>query len=137
MEALTLVDAGLKESPYNSQFFLVQLQLYSWIGAIIPATDAYNGLRPKHMQQDTLAHRIVPVLVHGGGHFIAKQFAEDTYRFHRNSIGDIADNTRTAFTRSSYSKVGWVFWCFCHEALAIFRFVHPCILAPDIRVQAV
>ncbi len=50
LEALAILDEGLLESVHNSQFRLLQLQLYGWIGAVAPVAAAFNGLRPKHMQ---------------------------------------------------------------------------------------
>lgn len=104
-ESLVLLSAGLKESKHNFQFRLMQLYLYNWIGPVMLATDAYNGLRPKHMQIDTLTFLVLPMLERCGGHFVAKQLAEDCYIFHRNSDRDLGDGARQAYMRSSFSKI--------------------------------
>ena len=126
IEALALLDAGLKESKHNSQFRLVQLQMYYWIGAALAATDAYNGLRPKHMQIDTLAYIILPMFERCGGHFVAQQIADECNKFHKQSQRDIGDATRQAYVKSSYSKVGVSFDDVVATAALSFKMLaHP------------
>ncbi len=108
LDALTVLELGLKYSPFNFQFKLLAARLYCHpaIGAALPAfTKHFRGVESRYIQHDSMSHIIMDELVRYGLMNEAISFSGEVVDFHRTHQRDGPEMVTMAYRSTNYSKV--------------------------------
>lgn len=97
LEALVLLEQGLRASPHNFSLKLLAIRVYCVLGASVPARLLLVGLDLKHIQLDTTTHLVLDDLVVTASIPEAIEFTNEVLRFH-------VDSRREARPLHVYSK---------------------------------
>lgn len=103
--AVQLLEHSLQTSPYNFQFRLLLIHLYSYIGAFQPAHRHYLELQIKSVQLDTMSYLIVGHAIRLGFPQIAQQLITDILTYHSRSAREAGDLLSEPLRKASYCKI--------------------------------
>ena len=105
LSALVLLRAALERSPNSFQSKLSALELFGALGAPAAALPAWESLRVRYVQSNTLTFLVLPHLARCGFAEQAKELCVDTLEFHRKLKSDLARNAWLALNEANLPSV--------------------------------
>eukprot|EP00941_MAST-03F_sp_MAST-3F-sp1_P006208 g6208.t1 len=85
VEAIVLIEWGLKHSSYNFQMKLILIELYNSLACFGPAYERFRELQVKYIQVETLSYLVLDDAVACGFHEHAQEMCEDILDFHSST----------------------------------------------------
>ncbi|GAQ89550.1 hypothetical protein KFL_005350050 [Klebsormidium nitens] len=105
LEAILVLEQGLFDRRWQSEYKLMLVSLYLHAGAVGPALGWYRLLDIKHIQAETMAHHVLPALLASAQRDAAAGLLRELAAFHDGHLRDGADMTLTAYRNGTFSKV--------------------------------
>eukprot|EP01117_Protostelium_nocturnum_P012389 TRINITY_DN4571_c0_g3_i1.p1 TRINITY_DN4571_c0_g3~~TRINITY_DN4571_c0_g3_i1.p1 ORF type:complete len:900 (-),score=204.71 TRINITY_DN4571_c0_g3_i1:1258-3957(-) len=104
LEAIVLLEDGLKMSKHGFQLKILLLRLYLQIGGIKPALDLFEELQVKHILLDSLSYLVMDESISLYSNFFHHLYME-IEAFHLENTTQTLEYAIKAFQNGSYSKI--------------------------------
>lgn len=111
LAAATLLEMGLRQSPYSPNLKLRLIGVYRLLHASDRCWALFRDLGMKHIQVDSCTYFIVPILLEGGLFKEALSVANETLKFHISTQSDSSDFVARSLENGTWSKAD-EFLCF-------------------------
>ena len=111
LTAATLLEMGLHQSPCSPNLKLRLICVYRLLNASDRCWALFRDLGMKHIQVDSCAYFISPILLEGGLYKEALSIATETLKFHVSTLSDSSDFVHRALENGTWSKAD-EFLCF-------------------------
>ena len=98
LEAAALLEHGKRLSPFNFQFTLELMELYSRLGGFTRLCELYNDLKVKHVTLDSLSYLVLGDAVRCGFWNEARSACNDICRLRRTAKSDMYESTKQALS---------------------------------------
>jgi tetratricopeptide (TPR) repeat protein len=109
--AATLLEMGLRHSPFSPNLKLRLIGIYKSLQASDRCWVLFRELGIKHIQLDSCSYFILPILLEGGLYQEALTVANETLKFHITTLSDTSDFVARALDNGIWSKAD-EFLCF-------------------------
>lgn len=106
LQAVVLLEAGVKLRPYSAPLRLGAAWLYGCLGCVPAVTRHFQALDCKHIQMDTVAsHLLMPLLLGLGAGEAARKELKRTLALFRDHLQDAGDTLYKAYEHGTHTKV--------------------------------
>jgi N-terminal acetyltransferase B complex non-catalytic subunit len=102
--AATLLEMGMKYSPYNSYLKICAIQVYHGLGAPSRSWELFHAVGLKHIQLDSCTYVILPLLISGGLFNEAIDVCNAMIRFQAGTVRETGDYAGRAMENGTLSK---------------------------------
>ncbi|GKY92106.1 hypothetical protein MPSEU_000182000 [Mayamaea pseudoterrestris] len=99
-----ILEAGMEYSPYNASLKIAALRVYGLLHAATRAYDLYQCLFIKHIQYESCAYLILPILRDNGLYEETLDVCKQVMRLQRISLNEAADYSGRAMENGARSK---------------------------------
>ena len=104
LTAATLLEMGLRQSPFSPNLKLRLIGVYQFLNANDHCWALFRDLGIKHIQVDSCSYFILPILLEGGLYQQALAIANETLKFHVSTLSDTSDFVARALENGNWSK---------------------------------
>lgn len=111
LAAATLLEMGLRQSPFSPSLKLRLIGVYRLLHASDRCWALFRDLGMKHIQVDSCTYFIIPILLEGGLYKEALSVANETLKFHISTQSDSSDFVARSLENGTWSKAD-EFLCF-------------------------
>eukprot|EP00744_Colponema_vietnamica_P007292 GILI01010511.1.p1 GENE.GILI01010511.1~~GILI01010511.1.p1 ORF type:complete len:958 (-),score=300.66 GILI01010511.1:207-2663(-) len=105
VEAVLLLELGLKHSPSNFQFKLLLTVVHSKLGCMSLAESTFDSLSVKHIQFESLGYLLLEPSLSSGAFDKAQELCQSVLGFHRDHDKEFPELVMSAYKSLSVHKV--------------------------------
>jgi len=102
--AASILEAGIRYSPYNAHIKMLAILVYSRLHSAARAWELFQKMSIKHIQYESCAFIILPVLRSGGMYQETITICKEIIRLQRIAIHDAGEYSGTAMESGALSK---------------------------------